>query len=278
MSDKPKIEYKQNALDNDKLKLRTQNSQGKTAMAQVSVFRNNPRFTVFTAEPELMTEDNPHGIIQCPMGAVDFEQFLELLRRVTGSRDNQDFVFGCKTAERDEEGKIISIVDLSMIHVGRDDKGVYLTFKTPSFTRGIRFYFTMSDFHYILKQDGEALSRSEASMIAALAWMRIVEKLFPMVMNSQYYEYTKEEKVRSYVPNKAREQGRGYQKGNYSNRDNGQNRGGYNNNNRGDYQNYSGGGYQRAEKNYPKKPYNSRYDDQPDQNTNEPPVSEEDIF
>lgn len=238
MSEQQKFKYKTNALDNEKLRLRTKNSQGKFANAHVSVVRNNPRITVFTGEPELITEENKYGIIVCPMGVVDFEIFIDTLRRVIASRDTQEFKFGCKTVDRNSDDKIVSIIEYSVIHVGRDNNGIYLKFSTPTYD-GIRFDFEMSDFHYIVKPDGTSLSKSESSQIVASSWMKAIDKLVSQVIATNYYEYTREEKQRAYVPDRVKKENSYQNNRNYGNR--------YRENDR-DNQNRS----------YPKKPYNSR--------------------
>jgi hypothetical protein len=183
-----------NALDVAKLKLRAPcpTAQGKQSVLQVSVVSNNPRITVYTGDPEDNTERNGYGKIQANMNTLVFYQLLEFIKRAARSKEeckfrieNKNYTwFGGKRSEKP--------VVISETLVGRDKDGLtWISIMSPDNARPkIRFVFESDMFHNLVKDDGSAFDRSEASSLMALAYAKAMGDIVPQILVNNYVDDT----------------------------------------------------------------------------------------
>jgi len=253
-----KIEYKKNVFDNDKLHLRVKNSSGKFAKFSFSVFRNNPRFTVFTGEQSDITPEDPYGRINAAMDILSLRAFIEYIKKAATSRDPVEFKLLCKRPVRNEAGEITSIEGGTEAVVGKDSTGMtYIAIREEG-RSFIKFPFQFSDFHAIVKSDGTPLSEQEASSLVAMSYANLLVEILPLVAYHEYHEYTTEDKrqanKRAYPP-KPRPANGQQRQGNW-------NRGG-----QGD--NQASGQQRQGNYGYNPKPYNKSQDNYQQNNKNE---------
>ncbi len=187
-----------NALDNRKLNLTapcpTPTGAGKTSTLTVNVFtaektgEPNPRITVFTRDPEDQGERNGYGKIQANLDPIVFMVVMEKLERVArgpvGTEDkvkmeNKNYTFfGGKKSDAPQV--------VSEVQFGKDADGLVWISVTAQNRPRIKFPFGPNDFHTLFHTSGEQFSRAEASELWALAWIRLMRKMVPAFLVSDY--------------------------------------------------------------------------------------------
>lgn len=132
----------------------------------------------------------------------------------------------------------------AIIAVGRNTDGeVFLGVqrgKSPESKNYLRmrFHFAPPDFHPLMDEKGEVLSRSKVSTIVARAWVRLLTQVIPLV-NTHVWDYATTNEGSWAIKKKAEEgNGGGNYQGGYKQRNNGS----YNNGN-------NGGGYNNPPRN-----------------------------
>ncbi|WP_186310586.1 hypothetical protein [Paraburkholderia sp. BCC1886] len=226
MSDFRPAPREKNAFDNRKLHLSTPcpTAKGKYSSLQLNLFKNNPRITVYTNDPDDQGADKQYGKITANLDAVVFMVFLQKLNSVleapAGTEDkvkieNKNFIFpGGKRSE--------SPVVVSELHCGKDAEGVVWVSVTAKDRPRIKFPFGSNDFHAFFHKTGEQYSKGECSVLFAKGWIKLLEIMMAVMLCDNYVE-----------PEKKPDQGGG---------GGGGQRNGGGNYNRGGNSNYGGGG------------------------------------
>lgn len=183
MADFKPVERTKIVFDEPKLDLKTLNSKGKMSTLKWGLYKNNPRLTVYTNDPD-DTVDN--GRIQAPLDAKTFYGFLVLLSRAIKSTvpfkakiDNMNFTFF--GGKRSENPTVIS-----SLWVGRDEDGcIWISITAPKHP-SIKFTFDHPDFHFIYHANGDQYTKAEYSQVYAEAYERLLTTLMTTAMNTHY--------------------------------------------------------------------------------------------
>ena len=182
--------YPKNALNNEKLTMwaPSPNAPGRNARLEYSLMENCPRITVFTGDPSESSKENNFGKIYGAMDPQSFYIFMTLLEQAANSKEefktkieNKGYTFfGGKRSE--------TPVVLSETIVGRDKDGiVWMSVVSPNRPR-IKFPFSISEFHTIVRGDGSQPTAPEISSMVAKATVKILQSLYPLVMSKEYVD------------------------------------------------------------------------------------------
>jgi hypothetical protein len=189
---KPKFPpRKKGPLDNDKLNLNAPcpTAQGKYSKLTWGLHSNNPRITVFTNDPADISESTGYGKITANLDSVVLFTFLDTLEAMANSKvkdrrsiQNKGYTwFGGKRSENK--------VTLSTLSCGKDDDGiVWMSVVAATNRPKIKFPFELSDYHVYLKEDGSEVSKSEGSVMAALALVKLLRAMYTHMMVTEYVE------------------------------------------------------------------------------------------
>jgi hypothetical protein len=180
-----------NALDNRKLNLSapTPGVQGKFASFGWTIYRNNPRITVYTNDPN---DQKDYGKIQAPMDMPVFMMLMNLLNQAIDAPgdyknkiDNLNYIFpGGKRSE--------TPVVVSETHVGKKDGVVYISVTARERPR-IMFKFHPSDFHKLYHGDGTPYTEGEASVLFARGYVRLMEQLMIHIAAENFVDMSLEQ-------------------------------------------------------------------------------------
>ena len=138
-----------------------------------------PRITVYTNVPE--DSDKFYGIINAPMDAMTFTTVMTLLSDIAvGPNDTKQRIDNF-TSRRQEDGSYGDKILLSSTMIGKDASGiVWISVISDDDTRPkIKFEFTLSDYHKLVKSDGTPYSKAEASVLVTRG---LTENLPKMIM------------------------------------------------------------------------------------------------
>ncbi len=182
---------KKHVLHNRKLGLSAPcpSAKGKWSSLTVGLVSNNPRFTIYTNDPEDKTDRDGKPV---PItGNVDAPIFFQFLRRaelvaqgpvdVKFKIENEGFQWFGK--ERAKEKSV-----LSELHFGKDKDGVCWISVTMKDRPRIQFKFGQNDFHHWYHGDGTPFSPEEVSVDAFLGWAEMFRNLMPVRMDLGYVE------------------------------------------------------------------------------------------
>lgn len=184
-----KTEFKTSILDEAKLALRSkvEGSTG-TAMLKVSILNNQPRVTVFTG----VAGDPNKGCIIARMDGPAFATFLTTALDLIETEDFKKFGVYNKSHPKDGEGKQNTKefkVD-SLLQIAKDADGRLFISVTDKQITPVKFYFEPTNYHNFVYNGGES-TPAEISKFYAKGWIKLIFKLFPMVMESQFEPYKK---------------------------------------------------------------------------------------
>lgn len=182
---------KKHVLHNRKLGLSAPcpSAKGKWSSLTVGLVSNNPRFTIYTNDPEDKTDRDGRPV---PItGNVDspvFFQFLERAKRVAeGPADVkfkvENWGFAWFGKERAKEKSV-----LSELHFGKAADGALWISVTMKDRPRIQFKFGQNDFHHWYHGDGTPFTVEEVSKDAFLGWAKMFEGLMPVRMDLGYVE------------------------------------------------------------------------------------------
>lgn len=182
--------YPKNALNNEKLTMwaPSPNAPGRSARLEYSLLENCPRITIFTGDPSENSKENNFGKIFGAMDPQSFYIFMSLLEQAANAKEefktkieNKGYTFfGGKRSE--------TPVVLSETIVGRDKDGiVWMSVVAPNRPR-IKFPFTISEYHNIVRGDGSQPTAPEISSMVAKATVKILQSIYPLVMAKEYVD------------------------------------------------------------------------------------------
>lgn len=210
--------------------------KGKNAQLTWAFFNNNPRITIFTREPA--EPDNNNGMITANLDMPHFNIFLERLANLATIKEEYSESMHNWNFTYENDVKSVEPSKTSELWIGRDADGSAWISVTAANRPKIKFYFGISEFHFLKKGDGSEFSKREIGDI----YLRAYVKMLSEIMNGCA--------VKAYIPWEKPEgefQKKPYQpKGNYQGGGNNYKQGGGNNWNKGGNNNYrqnnNGGG------------------------------------
>ena len=176
-------EKKHTIFDFDKLSLSS--TTGK-ARLRFGIYRNNPRVTVYTNEPD--DAKNNYGMISAPLDPIAFNTMLELLQDLSNSPsainvkyriDNMTLTQADGNAKR--EMKLVS-----NLFVGKDEEGVIWISIVADGRPKFKFEFGNFPFHRFYKPDGTQMTKSELSIVAARATVNFMRNVFSTYVTTKY--------------------------------------------------------------------------------------------
>ena len=181
---------KKNALDNNKLKLSVPcpTAPGKFSSLVWGVYKNNPRITVYTGDPEDSGERNGYGAIKANLDGPQFAAFIEMCNSViqgpAGEKRKIELLeftfFGGKRSEMP--------VVVSEVWVGKDPDGAIWISVTAVNRPKIKFIFSSGQYCNLFHGDGTPLSKDETSKLFAAGYVKLISNLVPNVMVSEFAE------------------------------------------------------------------------------------------
>ena len=232
-------------FDDQKLKLTAKPiEQGaRPPTFQVSTYRNNPQFTVYT------NHDNGSGVtwISAGMDAGTFWYALQAIVHLATNGTNGDCVEienkrDIPKEKRQDPKVKYEVVSKTMI--GRDDDGkIWISIQDQKKANApkIRFYFQINYYHNVRWKSN--LTPGQLSQQYALGWVDMVSKLMGGLLLNNPNAAIDAENAQSAWQSKGGNSGGGYNKGgNNNNRNSGGNTNGGGNGSSGD--GFGGGGFQ----------------------------------
>lgn len=139
-----------------------------------SSFMGNPRITVNTNVPN----DTDKGMIRAPMDISIFNMLKTMAEEVMRGEPGTVRRIENYTRDKDADGKYGEKYKLSETVIGKDKEGrMVLSVQAPD-RPVIYFHFTVSDYHKLLKGNGEAFTMSEASVLKARADFDTLKEIF----------------------------------------------------------------------------------------------------
>lgn len=146
-----------------------------------SIWRGNPRITVFINGPREMTGK---GIISAPMDPVTMYILLDRLMMIADGPDGVRDYITCYTTPKTDAGNGAAAPEkilLSEIHFGKDDKGiVWISLQDKEHPK-IKFEYRMSDWHEIFI-NGQQATESVASVLRAKAAVKVLAEIYPKLI------------------------------------------------------------------------------------------------
>lgn len=232
-------------FDDQKLKLTAKPiEQGaRPPTFQVSTYRNNPQFTVYT------NHDNGSGVtwISAGMDAGTFWYALQAIAHLATNGTNGDCVEienkrDIPKEKRQDPKVKYEVVSKTMI--GRDDDGkIWISIQDQKKANApkIRFYFQINYYHNVRWKSN--LTPGQLSQQYALGWVDMVSKLMGGLLLNNPNAAIDAENAQSAWQSKGGNSGGGYNKGgNNNNRNSGGNSNSGGNGSSGD--GFGGGGFQ----------------------------------
>lgn len=140
------------------------NVQGQDKRAQLvwSMQDGNPKITVFYNNPDIKYPASSG------FGLDTMLMILDAMKRIAAGPSGKTEMVENFMNERDENGKVTGKKKISELYYGKDSEGiVWLGIKDVASPKpNVRFTYVMSDFHNLVRRDGDTsipMSRSEAS-------------------------------------------------------------------------------------------------------------------
>lgn len=236
---------KKHLLNHNKLNLRAPSTaQGKEAALVWDFRNNNPRLTVFSRDPNDVTEKNTYGSITANLDLPTFYAFIELLKKaVTATQEFQVYIDNFNfTYEDDVKSETPSKV--SELHVGRNAEGQAWVGLSEKGEPKIRFFFAPTNFHFLYHTEGDRpFSKKEVSDLFTKAYISMLSEVLANVASANFVPVEappREFKKKTFTPRNNYQQG-GNGGGNYNGNNNWKQRQGG-----GNYQGGGGGGYNRG--------------------------------
>lgn len=174
MSDLPPI--KKNAFDERKLALYGKKTEEmkRAPKLTVQVLTNNPRFNVYTNDPQ-------NTIIRAKLDAPSFMAIAEYLYEVAESEP------GTTRTWINMTGAPSKMIEDTRVTVGKNGKGVVFISAYKKDGERIVFPFLPSMYHKVSDEEGE-VPPDRLSVMYARAWAKLLIELVPNLLDSQFVE------------------------------------------------------------------------------------------
>lgn len=165
----------------------TPNVEGRRSKLTWGVREANPRVVVYTNDP---SDKEQYGMISARMDPVTFFSFLDELEKLARSPGEGRGWVECMTGEYENDKATGRKIKDSTLYYGKNAEGlVWLMVDSAKEGRPkVRFVFEISDYHCFFKSDGTAMTRGEASAMAAVATVKNVRVIINNIMSQQLSE------------------------------------------------------------------------------------------
>lgn len=171
------------ANSNIRLSAPCPSARGKWSKLNFSQWMGNPRLEVMTEDPN--DQNNNRGRITAPMDIITFTAVVNKIRELCDSPQEIKWVFEFAKPQRNNGQGPSEPMKVASVIVGRNAEGVVFICVKDDAISGrpvIPFPFALTNrYTKLRKANGEELSKSELSVIAARAWcdaaIRIVTQL-----------------------------------------------------------------------------------------------------
>jgi hypothetical protein len=176
-------EKKYTIFDFDKLSM---NSTTGKARLRHGIYRNNPRITVYTNEPD--DAQNNYGAITAALDPVVFTTYLKLLEDLSSktSANNVKYKIENLTLTQKEDNRSRELKHVSDLFIGKDEEGVvWISVVAPNRPK-FKFEFGNFPFHKFYKPDGSEMTKAELSSIAASATATLLGNIFSTYVTTNY--------------------------------------------------------------------------------------------
>lgn len=150
-------------------------NQGKNARLTWGIRDGNPRITVFTGQ---MTENKMDGILTAAMDAVTFDMFVDFFTEILETPEKAKGKLECLGRRYVDNQPTQDRVLKSTLYFGKDEEGIAWISVHVEGRPEIVFKFGVSDWHKFYKGDGTLMNPSEVSCRAALAHIKLAQRLF----------------------------------------------------------------------------------------------------
>lgn len=146
---------------------------GKQARLSFSFMDGRPRLSLFTN----VSTDEKKGIVSTGFYPEIFYSILDACEGVLNAAPGTCINVRNLTSVRNEDGrptgeKIVS----SQLVFGKNDEGIlYISLLAQGLTK-IKFFFKMSEYHQVFKEDKTPISEEEGSIMVAKGWLNGVRK------------------------------------------------------------------------------------------------------
>jgi len=181
---------KKNALDDQKLKLYTKNSEGKNASLMINIYDNNPRIVVYNG----IEAERDQGAISARINAsvaIAITNMIEQACAFRPTEEKPEIKFKIENKRPNFKpggGKPEGLVNDTEILVGKDAKGRVWITVTKYKRTAIKFCFGTDEFHVFYHGTGEQLSEGEVSVMFARAWVKLIQAMIPHLLITEYKE------------------------------------------------------------------------------------------
>jgi uncharacterized membrane protein YgcG len=180
-------------LSSAKLKLSAANPAAKNAWAKLGweIFRNNPRIVVDTGDPNLRNRDTDFGKITAALDPLLFSCVTQMILDAANSQGETKTKAECLGHSYKSGSKSEAVVPLADIWVGKDKEGCVFISVVNKDKEGfpvIKFIFGPSDQRFMKWQhgDGTPYTKAEVSVLAAKAYVAILEPLISQLLIDNY--------------------------------------------------------------------------------------------
>lgn len=162
----------------------TPNVEGRRSKLTWGVREANPRIVVYTNDP---ADKEQYGMISARMDPVTFFSFLDELEKLARSPGEGRGWVECMTGEYENDKATGRKIKDSTLYYGKNAEGlVWLMVDSAKEGRPkVRFVFEISDYHCFFKSDGTAMTRGEASSMAAISTVKNVRTIVNNIMSEQ---------------------------------------------------------------------------------------------
>lgn len=176
-------EKKYSIFDFEKLSLTS--TQGK-AKLKFGIYRNNPRVTVYTNEPN--DANNNYGMITAALDPVAFSSMMEILKELTekSGANNVKYKIDSLTLTPGEPGQKRETKLVASVLIGKDEEGVIWITVVADGRPKFKFEFGDFKFHKFYRPDGSQMSKTELSGIAAKATANFLNNIFATYVTTNY--------------------------------------------------------------------------------------------
>jgi len=173
-----------NALDEIKLRLSGEpiNGSKRRPSLKVATSKNNIHMTVFTN----VEGDQDGGKIAAQMDSVAFFMFLNTLDNILKSpqpikRSIPNLNYKFYQGKRSDTPQLISTIILEKESDGSTYISIVNNRASPA-----KFYFMPSDFHNLLNENGQPVTRAEMTKVYGAAWRELIAALAGNVLAANY--------------------------------------------------------------------------------------------
>lgn len=135
----------------------------------------NPRISVYTNDPNDKTD---YGIISAPLNPETFFMFVSLFEKACLSNAPVGYKIENYRGVYENDKLTDKKVHVSDLVFGKDNEGIMYLSVVANNRPKVKFVFTLSDYHKIVRSDGESISNSEMSVLLARSTINALRDIY----------------------------------------------------------------------------------------------------